>query len=86
MRVDSFTIRLEDYEHNLASRTLWLVARYAPGSGGEFWDNNDGKNFRVAFRRAPRVAGSGMGSPLGTGSPVGSALGLVGMVRGATLV
>lgn len=68
---DSFTIRLEDYEHNLAARRLWLVARYAPGCGGEFWDNNEGKNFRVNFRRARSA------SPIH--SPAGSSLGLVGM-------
>ncbi|KAH9950970.1 hypothetical protein B0H21DRAFT_859540 [Amylocystis lapponica] len=48
----SFTIRLEDYEHKLAERTLYLAVRYAPGSGGEYWDNNGGANFRVGFRRA----------------------------------
>ncbi|KAI8981346.1 hypothetical protein BD414DRAFT_387468, partial [Trametes punicea] len=49
----SFTIRLEDYEAKLAERTLYLVVRYNPGCGGEWWDNNDGKNYRVGFRRAP---------------------------------
>ncbi|OSD00901.1 carbohydrate-binding module family 21 protein [Trametes coccinea BRFM310] len=48
----SFTIRLEDYEAKLAERTLFLVVRYNPGCGGEWWDNNDGKNYRVGFRRA----------------------------------
>ncbi|KAI0652607.1 hypothetical protein C8Q79DRAFT_997602 [Trametes meyenii] len=48
----SFTIRLEDYETKLSDRTLFLVVRYNPGSGGEFWDNNDNKNYRVGFRRA----------------------------------
>ena len=49
---DSFTIRLEDYEAKLSERTLYLVVRYNPGSGGEWWDNNDGANYRVGFRRA----------------------------------
>ncbi|TBU38906.1 hypothetical protein BD309DRAFT_902684 [Dichomitus squalens] len=48
----SFTIRLEDYETKLSERTLYLVVRYNPGSGGEWWDNNDGANYRVGFRRA----------------------------------
>ncbi|KAI0673882.1 hypothetical protein C8Q78DRAFT_1068106 [Trametes maxima] len=48
----SFTIRLEDYEAKLSDRTLFVVVRYNPGSGGEFWDNNDNKNYRVGFRRA----------------------------------
>ncbi|CAL1694777.1 unnamed protein product [Somion occarium] len=53
----SFTIRLEDYELKLSERTLWLVVRYyVPssyvGPGGEWWDNNEAKNYRVGFRRA----------------------------------
>ncbi|KAI0789543.1 hypothetical protein C8Q75DRAFT_807169 [Abortiporus biennis] len=53
----SFTIRLEDYEPKLADRTLWLVARFScppswNSAGGEWWDNNDGNNYRVSFRRA----------------------------------
>ncbi|RPD64597.1 hypothetical protein L227DRAFT_261642 [Lentinus tigrinus ALCF2SS1-6] len=48
----SFTIRLEDYETKLADRTLYLVVRYNPGCGGEWWDNNNGANYRVGFRRA----------------------------------
>lgn len=60
-----FTIRLEDYESKLSERTLFLVARYTPANGanGEFWDNNDGRNYRIGFRR---VIGSGTGSPLAT--------------------
>lgn len=58
-------IRLEDYGHNLGSRVLWLAARYRVDAihpalsievsslGGEWWDNNDGGNYRVAFRAAP---------------------------------
>lgn len=63
----SFMIRLEDYGHNLGSRVLWLAARYSvdaihpaspievPALGGEWWDNNDGGNYRVAFRAAPSL-------------------------------
>lgn len=73
----SFTIRLEDYEHKLADRTLYLVARYAPANGGEWWDNNDGQNFRVGFRRAPasfsqshshNLAGMGLGMGMSVGA------------------
>lgn len=58
----TFIIRLEDYAHSLSTRILWLASRYRtnstypePGSaqcgpGGEWWDNNGGKNYRVSFR------------------------------------
>ena len=70
----TFTIRLEDYTHSLSTRTLWLAARYRvtstypePGSsqhgpGGEWWDNNDGGNYRVGFR--PAIA-----APISRGRP-----------------
>ncbi len=61
----SFTIRLEDYETKLADRTLYLVVRYNPGSGGEYWDNNDGANYRVGFKR---VAASPLPSPAISGA------------------
>ncbi|KZT73403.1 carbohydrate-binding module family 21 protein [Daedalea quercina L-15889] len=68
----SFTIRLEDYEHKLADRTLYLVTRYSPGSGGEWWDNNRGQNYKISFRRAPaghalNMSSMGFGS-IGSGS------------------
>ncbi|KAI9569385.1 carbohydrate-binding module family 21 protein [Boletus coccyginus] len=71
----TFTIRLEDYAHSLSTRTLWLVARYhtnsifpAPGSsqygpGGEWWDNNDGGNYRVGFRPAVTASTSPRNRP-----------------------
>lgn len=57
----SFTIRLEDYESKLSERTLYLVARYICPIG-EFWDNNEGANYRVGFRRAST---SPLPTPLG---------------------
>lgn len=61
----SFTIRLEDYAHNLNDRVLWLVARFTSSgfSSGEWWDNNGGQNYRVGFRirnEAPSVSGVGV--------------------------
>ncbi|KAI0032147.1 putative phosphatase regulatory subunit-domain-containing protein [Vararia minispora EC-137] len=50
----SFAIRLEDYEARLMDRTLLLAASYHASGVGEWWDNNAGANYRVAFRaRAP---------------------------------
>ncbi|KAF9225197.1 hypothetical protein BS17DRAFT_583882 [Gyrodon lividus] len=58
----TFNIRLEDYAHALSTRVLWLAARYRVGStypvpgsthncpGGEWWDNNGGKNYSMSFR------------------------------------
>ncbi|KAK0185126.1 putative phosphatase regulatory subunit-domain-containing protein [Armillaria mellea] len=50
-----YSIKLEDYASNLIDRTIFLVARYSAG-GGEWWDNNAGKNYRVAFVRSPNQA------------------------------
>ena len=50
----SFTIRLKDHACKLQDRTLWLVGRYSTGEcGSEWWDNNSGKDYKVAFRVVP---------------------------------
>ncbi|KAK2462453.1 hypothetical protein APHAL10511_005423 [Amanita phalloides] len=50
----AFTIKLEDHASNLDQKTMWLVVRYTvptcPDDGGEWWDNNTGGNYRIAFR------------------------------------
>jgi hypothetical protein len=54
----TFNIKLEDYAHpslgGLTKRTMWLVVRYTTGTGVEAWDNNSGKNYKVAFREQPQ--------------------------------
>lgn len=69
---NSFTIRLEDYESKLSDRTLFLVTRFS-SPVGEWWDNNNGQNYRVGFRRA---VVSPLVSPLNTpsGTPTASAM------------
>ena len=55
-----FDISLETYESSIQQRTMWFVGRYAtavvdgqglkiPGGDKEWWDNNSGNNYRVAF-------------------------------------
>lgn len=55
-----FDISLEKYESSIQQRTMWFVGRYAtavvdggglkiPGGDKEWWDNNSGNNYRVAF-------------------------------------
>ncbi|KAF7799219.1 hypothetical protein EIP86_010451 [Pleurotus ostreatoroseus] len=78
----SFTIRLEDYESKLSERTLFLVARFNPGGGGEFWDNNGGANYRIAFRRA---APSPLGSPARPPFTTASAYDVQSLVPGLNL-
>lgn len=58
----SFTIRLEDYETKLADRTLFLVTRYNCPTG-EWWDNNDNRNYRVGFRKAVAASMSPLATP-----------------------
>ena len=50
----SFTIRFEDHAYKLQDKTLWLVGRYSTWNGGsERWDNNSGKDYKVAFKVVP---------------------------------
>ncbi|KZT54774.1 carbohydrate-binding module family 21 protein [Calocera cornea HHB12733] len=50
-----FQVRLEDYERKIEERTLFLVVRYS-ANGQDWWDNNDGANYKVRFLRAPPSA------------------------------
>ncbi|KAG8771615.1 hypothetical protein FRC12_003511 [Ceratobasidium sp. 428] len=47
----TFTIKLDDIERNLPNRTLFCVVRYDAHGAGEWWDNNNGQNYRVEFER-----------------------------------
>ena len=46
----SFLIRLEDVERKLVERTIFLVARFTATGVGEWWDNNNEKNYRLQFK------------------------------------
>ena len=48
----SFLIRLEDVERKLIERTIFLVARFTATSVGEWWDNNNDKNYKLQFKNA----------------------------------
>ena len=54
---DRFKFSVSLGGQGLEARVVWLVAKYAGGSGErengvavEWWDNNEGKNYRVAFK------------------------------------
>ena len=60
---DRFKFSISLGAQGLRERVVWLVGKYAGGaaegvSGGdavEWWDNNQGKNYRVAFKEEERV-------------------------------
>jgi hypothetical protein len=47
----SFTIRLEDYKRKIEERGLYLCVRFSV-DGHEWWDSNEGDNYRFNFKRA----------------------------------
>ncbi|KAF8753856.1 Carbohydrate/starch-binding module (family 21) [Rhizoctonia solani] len=47
----TFTIKLDDIERSLPDRTLFCVVKYDAHGVGEWWDNNQGQNYRVEFER-----------------------------------
>jgi hypothetical protein len=72
----AFTIKLEDYAQKLHERVLWLVARFSTGFGGaEWWDNNNGKNYRVGFK--PVIPPSFSRRPLTVSAPRTPVLSLI---------
>ena len=59
----SFLIRLEDVERKLVERTIFLVARFTATGAGEWWDNNNEKNYRLRFKNITPAPAKGP-SPL----------------------
>jgi hypothetical protein len=51
----TFTIRLEDHVFTLQEKVMWLVVMYSTASG-EWWDNNEGHNYRVGFQAGSQSA------------------------------
>lgn len=49
----SFVIHLELYEQKLTEHNIHFVGRFTSPGTGEWWDNNDGQNYRVSFKRPP---------------------------------
>lgn len=54
---DRFKFSISLGDQGLQERILWLVGKYAGGAGEvesrdavEWWDNNEGKNYRVGFK------------------------------------
>ena len=54
----TFTIKLQDLLSRIEDKTMFLAVRYTVG-GREIWDNNDGQNYRIEFRKVPASAASG---------------------------
>jgi len=54
----SFVIHLELYEQKLTEHNVVFVARFTAPGVGEWWDNNDGQNYRVSFKRPPSSPGA----------------------------
>ncbi|GAA5900457.1 uncharacterized protein JCM6883_002850 [Sporobolomyces salmoneus] len=47
-----FTIKLQDLLARIEEKTMYLAVRYTT-AGREIWDNNDGQNYRIEFKKGP---------------------------------
>ncbi|GAA5932594.1 uncharacterized protein JCM15063_002149 [Sporobolomyces koalae] len=57
-----FTIKLQDLLARIEEKTMYLAVRYTT-AGREIWDNNDGQNYRIEFKKgAPPAARSSASS------------------------
>ncbi|GAA5997922.1 hypothetical protein JCM5350_001522 [Sporobolomyces pararoseus] len=50
-----FTIKLQDLLARIEEKTMYLAVRYTT-AGREIWDNNDGQNYRIEFKKGPPPA------------------------------
>lgn len=48
----TFTIKLQDLLARIEEKTMFMALKYSV-NGGEIWDSNNGKNYRVEFRKSP---------------------------------
>ena len=61
-------IRLEDVERKLVECTIFLVARFTATGVGEWWDNNNEKNYRLHFKYITHAAAAK--GPLRSTNPI----------------
>ena len=53
-----FVIRLDLYERRLTELNVFFVGRFTAPGVGEWWDNNDGMNYRVSFKQSSSSPGT----------------------------
>ncbi|KAG9013030.1 hypothetical protein FRB94_004423 [Tulasnella sp. JGI-2019a] len=46
-----FCIKLGDVMSKIEEKTLMLCLRFGVNDGGEWWDNNEGRNYRIGFEK-----------------------------------
>ena len=54
----SFVIHLDLYEQRLTELNIFLVGRFTAPGVGEWWDNNEGMNYRVCFKQSASSPGT----------------------------
>ena len=52
----SFSVKLDDVRRKITERHLLLAIRYSIEGGAEWWDSNDGANYKVRFKKTRPVA------------------------------